>query len=129
MGILGVEKHALRAHEDERQIFAEMFKDLPIRQVSVCKMNQGVEKLRHYHKHQTDWWCVVHGSLSLFLHDVRADSETLGQSSEFLLTGNVLEVVRIPPMVLHGCRVFEAGTMLVYGTSSLYDPNDEFRVP
>ncbi len=43
--------------------------------------------------------------------------------------GNALEVcVRIPPGVLHGCRVLSESAHLFYITSVTYDPNEEGRI-
>jgi dTDP-4-dehydrorhamnose 3,5-epimerase len=38
------------------------------------------------------------------------------------------EVVKIPPMVAHGCRVLGGVTQLFYVTSQVYDPSDEGRL-
>ena len=116
-------------HRDDRQTFTEVFKGIPMRQVSFCDINPLVEKLRHYHCKQTDWWFVLEGSLTLHLHDIRPISPTFGNSELIELWGEEPTLVQIPPMVVHGCSVGERGAKMVYATDREYDPSDEFRIP
>jgi dTDP-4-dehydrorhamnose 3,5-epimerase-like enzyme len=116
-------------HVDSRQSFQEVLRSPKVRQISHCIMHTGVEKPRHYHRRQTDWWYVPIGALALELQDVRPGSPTDGERQEIML-GEIYTpcVVEIPPGVLHGCRVLQGPCHLIYATSRVYDPDDEFRV-
>jgi len=127
--IHGVKLLALTARTDHRQTFIEVFKSNKIRQINSCVMNIGVEKLRHFHIKQTDWWWVASGALFLQLYDLRKESPTFGESEEVVLTREDNCVVQIPPMVAHGCTVLEPECHLIYATDQFYDPSDEYRIP
>ncbi len=97
-------------------------------------MQQNVVKAWHYHHAQTDWWYVPIGQIETVLFDNREESPTyktklvvkMGDSSEF--GPETYETcVRIPPGVLHGCKVLSQEAHLFYITSMTYDPNEEGR--
>src|SRR3972149_4869041 len=45
----------------------------------------GVVKAWHYHKKQTDHFCVVKGMAKVVLYDTRQDSPTKGELNEFFM--------------------------------------------
>ena len=90
-------------------------------------MYQGTAKAWHIHRKQTDWWYVI-GAVKAALYDTRDGSPTKGTLMEFLMGDGHAACVKIPPGVAHGCRALERSHLL-YITSSVYDPDDEGRIP
>ncbi|RMD86283.1 MAG: hypothetical protein D6808_03720 [Candidatus Dadabacteria bacterium] len=138
----GVIIKKLVSHGDNRGFFREIirvtdefFGEGGFAQWSHSRMVKDVVKAWHYHAKQTDWWYVPIGKVLTVLYDNRKESPTYGVKLEFFMGDSVLypeahEVcVRIPPGVLHGCRVYSDTAHLMYITSRTYDPNDEGRFP
>ncbi len=141
--IHGVHFKALKTFPDDRGFFREVvrvtdpfFGPSCFGQWSHSKMTKNVVKAWHYHHIQTDWWYLPVGEILTVLYDNRAESPTyktklefkMGESGSF--SKQSLEVcVRIPPGVLHGCRVQSEEAHLFYITSHTYNPNDEGRFP
>lgn len=99
-------------------------------------MQRDVVKAWHYHHVQTDWWYLPIGQIETVLYDNRVESPTyqrklifnMGDSAEFGADTHDV-CVRIPPGVLHGCKVLSEQAHLFYITSVTYDPNEEGRFP
>lgn len=141
--IVGVQFKALKTHRDPRGFFREvirfsdpLFEGGVFGQWSHSRMQQDVVKAWHFHHVQTDWWYCPIGKIQTVLFDNRPESPTykrklvfnMGDASEFG-EGTFEVCVRIPPGVLHGCKVISADAHLFYITSVTYDPNEEGRVP
>jgi len=132
--IQGVAIKELTTHADERGFFRELIRRTDpffqegFGQLSHSLMYPGSGKAWHYHPHQIDWWYVI-GALKVALYDLRSDSPTHGRLQELFLGDPFgAQIVKIPPMVAHGCRALER-THLIYVTSSTYDPAEEGRLP
>ena len=130
----GVVIKDLVTHPDERGFFREMirvtdgfFGEGSFGQLSHSLMHPGSGKGWHYHPGQTDWWYAI-GSLKVALYDLREQSVTHKQLNEIFM-GDMYgaKIVKIPPMVAHGCRALDT-THLIYVTSSVYDPAQEGRI-
>jgi dTDP-4-dehydrorhamnose 3,5-epimerase len=140
--ILGVQIKNLKTHPDERGFFREVvrssdpfFQGENFGQWSHSRMQRNVVKAWHYHHVQIDWWYVPIGEVETALYDNRPESPTykqkmvirMGDSSKSASAQEVC--VRIPPGVLHGCKVMSEEAHLFYITSMTYDPNEEGRIP
>ncbi len=132
----GVVLKKLETHVDERGFFREIirvtddFFSEGFGQFSHSQMYAGATKAWHIHKQQVDWWYVSSGVLKVALHDMRAPSPTRGKTMEIFLGDNQpAAVLRIPSGVAHGCRCISGPASLFYITSSVYNPNDEGRLP
>ena len=140
--IEGVTIKELTSHPDPRGYFREVlrrtdpiFEGGAFGQWSHSKMARDVVKAWHYHHVQTDWWYCPVGKIETVLFDNRPESPTyktkmvilMGDSAEFPDAREVC--VRIPPGVLHGCKVLSNFAHLFYVTSETYDPKDEGRFP
>mgnify|MGYP000964140148 CR=1 FL=1 len=141
--ILGVEIKLLKSFVDDRGFFREifrssdpLFKNGVFGQWSHSKMTHNVVKAWHYHHVQTDWWYVPFGKVETVLYDNREESPTyknkiiipMGDSLSF--KQECFDVcVRIPPGVLHGCKVLSDSAHLFYITSHTYNPDEEGRIP
>jgi dTDP-4-dehydrorhamnose 3,5-epimerase len=133
--IRDVEIKDLVTHADERGFFREMirvtdgfFGEGSFGQLSHSLMHPGSGKGWHYHPDQVDWWYVI-GDLKVALYDLREDSPTHRQLNEVFM-GDIYgaKILKIPPMVAHGCRALDT-THLIYVTSSVYNPAQEGRIP
>lgn len=140
MTIVGVEIKDLMTHADQRGFFREIvrstdpiFAEGSFGQWSHSRMEQNVVKAWHYHHVQTDWWYVAMGEVETVLVDNRPESPTYKRIMVFRMgdsEGTQAQVcVKIPPGVLHGCKVISNEAHLFYITSHTYDPNEEGRFP
>lgn len=144
--ILGVEFKQLISHPDDRGFFREIIRDSDaffdgdsehsnFAQWSHSKMAVNTVKAWHFHHQQIDWWYLPIGLIQTVLIDNRSESPTFGNKIVFFLGESQYHaeaqtaVVRIPPGVLHGCKVLSPEAHLFYVTSQTYDPQDEGRLP
>ena len=131
----------LKSFPDDRGFFREIirhndeFFQNGFAQWSHSKMAHNTVKAWHYHHLQTDWWYVPIGVVHVVLFDNRQESPTLGRKLEFKLGEADLDaevlsaVVKIPPGVLHGCKVLSDTAHLMYITNSTYRSEEEGRYP
>jgi dTDP-4-dehydrorhamnose 3,5-epimerase len=134
--IAQVEIKSLKTHPDDRGFFREVvrynesiFSNGFFGQWSHSKMQHSVVKAWHYHHVQTDWWYVAIGEVQTVLVDARQESPTFGMK-QLVKQGEGSEVlVKIPPGVLHGCKVLSTEAHLFYITSHTYSPDEEGRLP
>jgi dTDP-4-dehydrorhamnose 3,5-epimerase len=134
--ILGVEIKTLKTHADDRGFFREIlrfndpvFTGGTFAQWSHSRMQKNVVKAWHYHHVQTDWWYVAMGNSQTVLVDAREECFTFGKKQLILQGEDNPVLVKIPPGVLHGCKVLSAEAHLFYITSHTYDSNEEGRIP
>ena len=132
----GVVLKELVTHADERGYFRELirvtdsFFSEGFAQSSHAMMYPGITKAWHIHDKQVDWMYVATGLLRVALHDKRPDSPTSGETMEFLMGENQpAYVLRVPPGVAHGWKCLAGPAHLFYTMSSVYDPDDEGRIP
>ena len=132
----GVKIKELIKHKDDRGFFEELvrvtddfFKE-GFGQLSHSFMLPGVVKAWHVHKTQFDWWFVAKGTLMVALFDLRTKSPTQKVLNEFILGEKGENIIlKIPPGVAHGCKVKEKDAELFYITSSIYNKEEEGRIP
>jgi len=126
----------LKVIPDERGFLMEILRaDDPFfekfGQVYLTVAYPGVVKGWHYHRKQTDHFCVVKGMLKVVLYDSRPDSPTRGVVNEFFLGERNPVVLRIPALVIHGMKGIgtEPG-YLINCPSEMYSYSepDEFRI-
>lgn len=142
--IEGVQYLPLKKHRSLEGSFMEHIRltngkisDFPVefdvRQISVSQ----AEPLRinafhiHHKDMQNELWCVLHGSLLVWLVDVRADSSTTNVKWKTLLTGEEPGLLYIPTGVAHGYKAGKEGATLLYAMSNQFNPSDpnEGRLP
>ncbi len=85
----------------------------------------------HYHKEQTDHFCVVKGLAKVVLYDGRDGSKTKGEVNEYFIGEKNPCVLRIPKGVLHGMKgVGVEPALLLNLPDQMYDhaAPDEYRV-
>jgi dTDP-4-dehydrorhamnose 3,5-epimerase len=92
----------------------------------------GVVKAWHFHKKQTDHFCVVRGMAKIVLYDGRPGSPTRGLINEFYAGDQNPMLVVIPPMVMHGYKAISSDPVwMINIPTELYDYKnpDEHRLP
>jgi dTDP-4-dehydrorhamnose 3,5-epimerase len=132
----GVVTKALKVIPDERGFLMEILrKDDPFfqqfGQVYLTVVNPGVVKGWHYHRLQTDHFCVVKGMAKVVLYDSREGSKTKGEVNEFFLGDHNRTLLIIPPGVLHGMKGVGTEPAFLINTPTHpynYAEPDEFRV-
>jgi len=130
----------LTTHVDGRGFFREIIRSTDdffaegFGQWSHSVMQQNTVKAWHYHHLQIDWWYAAAGVIHTVLYDNREESPSFGRKIEFLLGEQndenpqvLCAAIKIPPGVLHGCKVITQTAHLFYITSRTYDPADEGR--
>jgi len=126
----------LTVHKDERgRLFeilrsdSEIFDKFGQAYMTVCR--PGWVKGWHYHKKQTDFFCVIRGKCKIVLFDRRSGSKTHGEVDEHILTGNKPQLLVIPSGVVHGFENLEEGECWILNipnqTYNKKNP-DEFRI-
>lgn len=131
----GIKVADLKVFPDERGFFSEGmredWKDLlgddKIAQVNISKSFPGMIRAWHRHvKGQNDYFIVLKGSLKICAFD-----EHTGELSEVVLSGDKLQVAKIPGKYWHGTKcVSNDHSLTVYLVSNLYDyqnPDEERR--
>lgn len=132
--IHGVYLVELKAYADERGRFSETFRRewFPQRHWQRIQLNRseshaGVLRGLHYHFHQVDYWCVMHGEIRAALADIRPDSPTF-RATQIVPMGGTNQVgLFIPVGVAHGFAALSP-TVLTYVVDNYYDSSDEYGV-
>jgi len=134
--IAGVQVKQLKLIADERGFVMEILRndDELFRKFGQCYITAaypGVVKAWHYHRHQTDHFCVVSGMAKVALYDGRKDSPTHGEVNEFFMGERNRLLLSIPAGVYHGYKNIGTGECLLLNIpTEVYrreDP-DEFRL-
>jgi len=132
----GVQVKKLKPIADERGKLMEILRcDDPFfqkfGQVYLTTAYPGVVKAWHYHKKQTDHFCVVKGMMKVVLYDDREGSPTRGEVNEFFLGEDNPMLVAIPPGVHHGMKgIGTEQAYLLNCPTEPYNPAepDEYRI-
>ena len=134
--IQGVVVKELKLIPDERGFLMEILRAddalyEKFGQAYVTAAYPGVVKAWHYHRLQTDHFCVLSGMAKVVLYDSRADSPTHGEINEFFIGEQRRQVVKIPNFVYHGYKNIGHGTCLLLNIPTEtynYAEPDEYRV-
>ena len=133
----GVRVKKLKVLPDERGRLMEILRSddeifQQFGQVYITAVYPGVVKAWHYHKVQTDNFCVIHGMMKVVLYDDREDSPTKGQVNEFFMGQHNPIVLQIPKGLFHGFKCIsdhEAICLNVPTACYNYEQPDEYREP
>jgi len=124
----------IKTHNDDRGFFreifrfSEQFKGVPVGQLSHSRVNEGIIKAWHGHVYQSQWNYVASGQIKAGLYDNRKDSETLGETMEFIIGEDHPVAYFSPPGVLNGYKCLSGPMEIIYVTSGIYDLKDEIRI-
>jgi dTDP-4-dehydrorhamnose 3,5-epimerase len=132
--IPGVRWGRIRAIEDERGIFRELWRReesddgaIPMApaQANLSSSRAGVLRGLHFHLLQDDHWVVLDGEIFVALVDLR--TATVGRPSVLTKRMTIDDSVTIPAAVAHGFLALRHTTVL-YLVSRSYDASDEYGV-
>lgn len=134
--IEGAKLFPLRMISDERGNLMEVLRSdaahfIKFGQAYVTTAYPGVVKGWHYHKIQTDHFCVLSGMMKIVLYDSRPMSPTQGEVNEFFLGEQQHALLAIPPLVYHGFKCISTTQAMVLNLPTEaynYQDPDEYRV-
>ncbi len=135
--ISGVKVKRLTKHLDDRGYFMELLRDDDnllerFGQASLSMTYPGVIKAFHYHKKQDDLWFFWGGNAQVVLYDLRDNSPTKGEGSDYYMGEDNPLILLIPRGVAHGYRVLgNKPAIIIYFTTNSYNKEnpDEFHLP
>ncbi len=108
-------------------------KDFELQQLSISRALPN--RINAFHLHpkaiQDEIWCVIEGSLKVWLADVRHDSSTCGVKRPYFLNGEEPALLYIPSGVAHGYKAGSEGALLLYAMNAQFNADDpnEGRLP
>lgn len=112
-------KYGLNMHVDHRGSFTEVIKTLSQGQVSINIAKPGITKGNHWHHTKNEKFLVVYGKGIIRFRHVLTN-ETI----EYPVSGEVLEVVDIPPGYTHNIEnVGNTDLVTLMWVNEIFDPN------
>lgn len=125
----GVVVHELNTHTDERgeltEIFRESLASVRLVQWNLLRSAAGVFRGMQVHHRHTDHVVALSGEMVVGLQDLRPESITLGRAACFLLGGEQVGAMTIPPGVAHGF-LFTQPSAHAIGVTHYWDTADEW---
>jgi dTDP-4-dehydrorhamnose 3,5-epimerase len=133
----GVTFKELKLIPDERGFLMEILRSddalfQRFGQAYITAAYPGVVKAWHYHRKQTDHFCVIAGMAKAVLYDAREGSPTQGEVNEFVFGEQRRGLLVIPPGVYHGYKNIGTELVLLLNIPTEvynYSEPDEFRAP
>lgn len=135
--IEGVKVKRLKVIPDERGRLMEILRvtetKVQPRQIYLTTAYEGIAKDKEYfhmHKKQTDFFCCIKGKIRLVLVDVRENSKTKGEISEFEIGEKNFCLIIIPKEVLHAFKSLNGEAFIINCIDREYNQAnpDEFRI-
>ncbi len=113
----GVLLRPLEAHDDERGEFVEVFADhwhssIDPHQWSVVRSWAGTLRGMHLHRRHAELVMVIHGQMSVGLHDARPESPTHGGWARYDLAADEPACLTFPAGLVHGWLAHQDTTHL-----------------
>jgi dTDP-4-dehydrorhamnose 3,5-epimerase len=126
---LGMERRPLVPHRDGRGAFTEILREswaLGPRPVQWNVVASRALTVRGVHVHivHLDYWMLVRGTATVGFRDLRTHSPTWGRAGALYLSGEVPEILVIPPGVAHGFQ-FHEPSIHVYAVTHYWNLADE----
>jgi len=137
----GIKVLDLKRNVDERGFFSEIMRTdweeflegEPPKQINLSYSYPGMIRAWHHHSRgQIDYFIVIMGAMKIVAYDDRPDSPTRGALDEYFVSGERLQVIRVPGHYWHGTKTLGVTpSVTVYAVSRLYDYKkpDEGRRP
>ena len=135
IGIEGAFLVPLTPHADDRGFLVEVFRHewlgevagmvAGMVQANLSRSRAGVLRGLHFHRRQSDYWCVLAGRAFVGLFDLRAGSPTEGRKAELSLDAEgERTALYLPPGIAHGFYA-ETEVLLQYLVDTYYTGEDE----
>lgn len=133
--IEGIKLKKLKVIPDERGRLMEILRSdgeffTKFGQLYITTAYPGVVKAWHYHKKQTDNFCVVKGMMKIVVYDERDGSPTKGEVNEFFIGEHNPSLLQIPKGLWHGFKcISEIEAICINCPTEVYNHKepDEFR--
>jgi dTDP-4-dehydrorhamnose 3,5-epimerase len=130
----GVALVDLAVHADDRGSFVETFRQEwladagTVAQTNLSRSVAGVVRGLHFHRRQSDYWCLLEGRAFVALADLRRGSPTFGEVRTMELEApDAMRGLYVPRGVAHGiCAVTPIA--LQYLVDEPFSGDDEFGV-
>ncbi len=135
--ISGVKVKKLKMIPDERGMVMEIFRSddelfEKFGQVYLSTVYPGIVKGWHFHKVQTDNFCIIKGMAKVVLYDPRPDSPSRGEVQEFFMGEQNPVLIQVPPGVVHGVKGVGTGPAYMINCPTepyRHEQPDEYRRP
>ncbi|OGC77676.1 MAG: dTDP-4-dehydrorhamnose 3,5-epimerase [candidate division Zixibacteria bacterium RBG_16_50_21] len=133
--IEGVKIKKLKVIPDERGRLMEIMRSddeffSKFGQLYLTSAYPGAVKAWHYHKKQTDNFCVVKGMMKIVIYDERENSPTKGEVNEFFIGEHNPCILQIPRLLWHGFKCISDTEAICLNCPTEvynYQEPDEFR--
>ncbi|WP_440915355.1 dTDP-4-dehydrorhamnose 3,5-epimerase family protein [Candidatus Pelagibacter sp.] len=132
--IQGVIFKNIKSHKDDRGFFREIFKDNKLiskkfKQISHSFIKKNIIKAWHLHRKQSQWNYLLKGKIILYLYDTRNKSKTFKKHTTICIDSKKKSVMYFfPAGVAHGYITLSKENHMIYATSGLYDPDEEYKI-
>lgn len=126
----GVLLRKLIMHSDDRGSVTELLRNSwnlgpELVQWNLVSTRRDVVRGVHLHLRRHDLLCVVSGTASVGLCDLRRDSSSFRKRLLVEMSGSELSVITIPPGVVHGFYS-DTDSILACAFSEQWDPEDDY---
>jgi dTDP-4-dehydrorhamnose 3,5-epimerase len=132
LGIAGARRFELQAHADARGSLTEAYRrdwvggGREAVQANLSISRPGVLRGLHWHRRQSDYWCVLSGIAHVRLVDLREGSPTrLAVVEHRIDAAERRDGLALPPGVAHGFYA-ETEVVLLYLVDAYFTGDDEF---
>jgi len=132
--INGVYFKKIKSNIDKRGFFREIFRDdflikKKLRQISHSFIKKNIIKAWHLHQKQSQWNYLLKGKIKLYLFDTRPSSKTYKKHTTFNIDSKKSSIMYFfPAGVAHGYLTLSNENHMIYGTSGLYNPSEEYKI-
>lgn len=133
--IKGVVIIKIKSHNDKRGFFREIFKTkknskkINFKQISHSYIKKRIIKAWHIHKKQSQWNYLLKGKIKLYLYDTRLSSKTFKKYISLSIDSKKNSIMYyFPAGVAHGYQTLSNENHMIYGTSGIYNPEEEYKM-
>ena len=132
--IHGVFFKKIKSNNDKRGFFREIFKDdflikKKFKQISHSFIKKKVIKAWHIHKNQSQWNYLLKGKIQVYLYDMRLRSKTFKKHTTLSINSKKDSIMYyFPAGIAHGYITLSNENHMIYGTSGIYNPEEEYKI-
>tara|TARA_B100000787_G_C16198899_1_gene303134 strand:+ start:55 stop:507 length:453 start_codon:yes stop_codon:yes gene_type:complete len=133
--IKGVTINKIISHEDKRGFFREILKvnksskEIDFKQISHSFIRKNIIKGWHLHRKQSQWNYLLKGKIRVYLYDTRVKSKTFKKYEMLNINSEKDKMIYFfPPGIAHGYITLSNENQMIYATSGIYDPSEEYKI-
>ncbi|WP_459501263.1 polysaccharide biosynthesis C-terminal domain-containing protein [Bacillus sp. C1] len=110
--------YKLEMKRDNRGFLAEIVKSSEFGQIFISSTKENIIRGNHYHHTKVEKFCVIRGEAEINFRDIYSES-----SFSYIVSGERLEVVDIPPGYTHNIKNIGQDEMLVlFWANEIFNP-------